>query len=193
MFFRSTWSSSQCVDYMVGYWYSSLYGYSSLPQSKFCRETNQNDRCSIIRCCFQYCVSIKIEFFRCFSIYFFSMFFVLHANVCGTNIPHHGHSHGGGDYEHLEDNNPEHLHDYKDDGGNNHNHSHNDKNATGKDNSLTGQAGSEKKPEKVSSKYELSDNINVRAAIVHVIGDFLQSVGVLVAAILIKINVCSKK
>ena len=24
------------------------------------------------------------------------MFFVLHANVCGQSIPHHGHSHGDG-------------------------------------------------------------------------------------------------
>jgi zinc transporter 2 len=142
------------------------------------------------------------------------MFFVLHANVCGTNIPHHGHSHGGGGYERLEDTNHGHAqeashghshegsnhgHSHEGDNhghsheGDNHGHSHNDKDATRKDIPLTSQAASEKKLEKISSKHELSDNINVRAAIVHVIGDFVQSIGVLVAAILIKINVCSKK
>jgi Co/Zn/Cd efflux system component len=43
---------------------------------------------------------------------------------------------------------------------------------------------------KVASKQ--SKNINVQAAIIHVIGDFVQSVGVLVAAILIKIKVWKK-
>lgn len=32
-------------------------------------------------------------------------------------------------------------------------------------------------------------NINIRAAVIHVIGDFIQSIGVLIAAIVIKLNV----
>lgn len=36
-----------------------------------------------------------------------------------------------------------------------------------------------------------NDNINIRAAVIHVIGDFIQSVGVLIAAIIIYINVSS--
>ena len=40
-----------------------------------------------------------------------------------------------------------------------------------------------------TSEKKKSKNINVRAAIIHIIGDFVQSVGVLIAAILIKIKV----
>lgn len=36
---------------------------------------------------------------------------------------------------------------------------------------------------------ETQGNINVRAAVIHVLGDFIQSIGVLIAAIIIKINV----
>lgn len=36
---------------------------------------------------------------------------------------------------------------------------------------------------------EKQGNINVRAAVIHVLGDFIQSIGVLVAAIIIKLNV----
>lgn len=39
---------------------------------------------------------------------------------------------------------------------------------------------------------EEKQNINLRAAVIHVIGDFVQSVGVLVAAIIIKMNVSIK-
>lgn len=86
------------------------------------------------------------------------MFFVLHANVCGQSIPHHGHSHG-------------HHHHH-------HNHSHSSESLIV--DAVSGHA----------HESRLSENINVRAAIVHVIGDFVQSIGVLVAAILIKIKVC---
>jgi len=40
----------------------------------------------------------------------------------------------------------------------------------------------------IASEEILSKNINVKAAMIHVIGDFVQSIGVLVAAILIKIK-----
>jgi len=44
--------------------------------------------------------------------------------------------------------------------------------------------------EDVSKQSIGSQNINIKAAMVHVIGDFIQSIGVLIAAILIKVNVC---
>jgi Co/Zn/Cd efflux system component len=85
------------------------------------------------------------------------MFFVLHANVCGQSLPHHGHSHG----DHH-----------------GHTHSHADE-------SLSVEIASGGHNHEI-----VSQNINVRAAIIHVIGDFVQSLGVLFAAILIKIKVC---
>lgn len=94
------------------------------------------------------------------------MFFVLHANVCGHGLPHHGHSHDHGSHAHLHDSN--------------HHHSHSDDSLI-----VDVVSGDEPTP-------SLSDNINVRAAIIHVIGDFVQSIGVLFAAILIKIKVCSR-
>ena len=95
------------------------------------------------------------------------MFFVLHANVCGHGLPHHGHSHGFGSHAHLHESNDHHSR---------------------SDDSLTVD---------VISGHEhtrtLSQNINVRAAVIHVIGDFFQSIGVLLAAILIKIKVCRRQ
>ena len=43
--------------------------------------------------------------------------------------------------------------------------------------------------EQVSKPKKPTKNINVQAAIIHVIGDFVQSVGVLCAAILIQFKV----
>ena len=91
----------------------------------------------------------------------FRMFFVLHANICGQAIPHHGHSHLG-HHEHSHGNQSLVVDIVSD-------HHHHHENAV--------------KPS-ISSK-----NINVQAALIHVIGDFVQSVGVLLAAILIKIKV----
>jgi Co/Zn/Cd efflux system component len=106
------------------------------------------------------------------------MFFVLHANVCGQSIPHHGHSHGG-NHGHSHGGSHGHSHD------GNHNHSHNDE-------SLSVDIISTQNLEEVSKERQSSKNINVQAAMIHVIGDFVQSVGVLVAAILIKIKVWKK-
>jgi zinc transporter 2 len=86
------------------------------------------------------------------------MFFVLHANTCGNSISHHGHSHRG-----------------------NHGHSHND-------DVLVVDNTSRHNHEDVVKQTISLNNINVQAAIIHVIGDFVQSVGVLLAAILIKIK-----
>lgn len=40
-----------------------------------------------------------------------------------------------------------------------------------------------------SSCYNKDKNINVRAAIIHVMGDFIQSIGVFVSAVIIKFHV----
>lgn len=80
------------------------------------------------------------------------MFFVLHANACGSSLSHHGHSHHG--------------------------HSHDDQSI------VVDIVGGHNHDNVAKS----SKNINVQAAIIHVIGDFVQSVGVLIAAILIKIK-----
>ncbi len=103
-----------------------------------------------------------------FILFFRRMFFVLHSNTCGDSIPHHGHSHG---------NNHGHSHDR------NHNHSHHDE-------SLVVDVVSGHSHEQVSEQSTSAKNINVKAAMIHVIGDFVQSIGVLFAAILIKIKVC---
>jgi zinc transporter 2 len=62
----------------------------------------------------------------------------------------------------------------------NHNHSHGDESLI-VDVVSSGHSHEQSTPAK---------NINVKAAMIHVIGDFVQSVGVLFAAILIKIKVC---
>ncbi|CAF3322195.1 unnamed protein product [Rotaria socialis] len=107
----------------------------------------------------------------CGVVFNIVMFFVLHADVCGTSLPH-GHSHG---------HNHSHSH------GHDHDHSSDDtlENVDTMINSsplvaniVTGQRRERAK--------KTTKNINVRAAIIHVIGDFVQSVGVLCAAILIK-------
>jgi Co/Zn/Cd efflux system component len=111
------------------------------------------------------------------------MFFILHANVCGSNsIPHHGHSHGGGGHGHSHG------------GGHEHAHGESPENTDTSINAeplvveiVTGENG-----QQVLKERKPTNNINVRAAIIHVIGDFIQSVGVLCAAILIHFKVYLK-
>lgn len=98
------------------------------------------------------------------------MFFTLHAEICGKSVPHHGHSHEG---------NHGHSH------GNNHENIHTIINTDPLvAHIVTGEDGEHVLKPKTSTK-----NINIRAAIIHVIGDFVQSVGVLCAAILIHFKV----
>ncbi|CAF3645255.1 unnamed protein product [Adineta steineri] len=106
----------------------------------------------------------------CGVVFNIIMFFTLHANMCGTSVPHHGHSHGG------------HHH--------GHSHSHNDSHDSTSTiintepivaDIIVGQVG-----DQIVKHKKPTTNINIRAAIIHVIGDFVQSVGVLCAAILIK-------
>ena len=98
------------------------------------------------------------------------MFFVLHANVCGKTVLHHGHSHGS---------------------SHEHSHSENCQNTNVHNNTSASDVDiiTDENQEQVLQPKKSSKNINVRAAIIHVIGDFVQSVGVLCAAIIIKFKV----
>ncbi len=128
----------------------------------------------------QYCVGMNYGLMIIYKpkiFLFCRMFFVLHANVCGTALPHHGHSHGGGhDHSH-----------------NHHGHSH-DESPESTDASINAQAVvvdiiNEQDGVQVVKRKKQTKNLNVRAAIIHVIGDFVQSVGVLCAAVLIHFKV----
>ena len=125
------------------------------------------------------------------------MFFTLHSNACGNSLPHHGHSHGGShghghSHGHSHDDHHEDSHDDDDDDHHGHSHSeahgngHTAINADPTDVEIIASRDAEKKSK---------GNINVRAAMIHVIGDFVQSVGVLCASILIyfKVNFISSK
>lgn len=98
------------------------------------------------------------------------MFSVLHGDVCGAGVSHHGHSHGNGN-----------------------GHSHEKEHYTSTDTIVPAEPSNDDtvSQQERASQRSPSHNINVHAAIIHLIGDFVQSVGVLIAAILIKINVCS--
>lgn len=89
----------------------------------------------------------------------FRMFALLHVDLCGGFISHHGHSHG---------------------------HKHNEPHETelSVNNNLIN-LDNERNFQPTKPK----ENINIRAAIIHTIGDFIQSIGVLIAAILIKVKV----
>ena len=93
------------------------------------------------------------------------MYFILHTNKCfnGIELSHHGHSHSGD--------------------GHGHSHSVNSEN-----HSSTVEKRNCDEPEE-SDKNDDTSNINIRAAAIHVIGDFIQSLGVLIAAIIIRIKV----
>ncbi|CAF3383334.1 unnamed protein product [Rotaria socialis] len=95
----------------------------------------------------------------CGVIFNIVMFLILHLDMCGRLIPHHGHSHAD-----------------------KHNHSHED------ESSIDNHLHSRNREQQPSQLVKSSNNINIRAAIIHTIGDFVQSIGVLVAAILIKID-----
>jgi zinc transporter 2 len=115
--------------------------------------------------------NIKMFFF---FISIFRMFFVLHANVCGKSLPHHGHSHENG-----------HGHSHGGDHGVTHDDSHNNTDTSINAEPLVVDIATGQSPARTPKQ----KNINVRAAIIHVIGDFVQSVGVLCAAILIYFKV----
>ncbi|XP_063824998.1 proton-coupled zinc antiporter SLC30A2-like isoform X3 [Ostrinia nubilalis] len=80
--------------------------------------------------------------------------------VMGLTLHQHGHSHGGG-----------------------HGHSHGGSNPVL--NNKKDRSGDSDAESSTSHAHEHGENINVRAAFIHVLGDFLQSFGVLIAAIVI--------
>ncbi|XP_028161399.1 zinc transporter 2-like isoform X3 [Ostrinia furnacalis] len=81
--------------------------------------------------------------------------------VMGLTLHQHGHSHGGGG----------------------HGHSHGGSNPVL--NNKKDRSGDSDAESSASHAHEHGENINVRAAFIHVLGDFLQSFGVLIAAIVI--------
>ena len=105
---------------------------------------------------------------------------VLHGGIFNCSIAHnhshfglsHGHSHG-------DDNGP---HD------NNYPHSNRDNEQYSGTISANGVQSSHNVPG-VKVKSKENRNINVRAALIHVLGDLIQSVGVLIAAYIIKYKV----
>jgi zinc transporter 2 len=105
----------------------------------------------------------------------------------GCTLHQHGHSHGGGG------------------GGHGHGHGHSHGAAAKPSEAIVNGgfrssrddiegAGNESSSEEScsSSQTHVKQNINVRAAYIHVIGDFLQSVGVFAAAIVIYFEVKRK-
>ena len=84
-----------------------------------------------------------------------------HDHGHGHHHHHHGHSHSHGPSDH-DHHDHQHDHDHDHDIEHSHKHSH-----------------------KHSHHEEEAENINIRAAVVHVIGDLLQSIGVIIAALLI--------
>jgi len=103
------------------------------------------------------------------------MFLVLHINVCGKSVPHHGHSHGNG-----------HGHSHGGGHGDSHGEEHENTDTIINAEPLVVDIVTGQDREEVINARKPKKNINVRAAIIHVIGDFVQSVGVLCAALLIK-------
>lgn len=120
------------------------------------------------------------------------MFFTLHSNACGNALPHHGHSHGGGSHGHSHGASHEHEHDdhHGHSHDDHHGHSHGEAHGHG-DTSINADPTDVEIIASTNAKKKDKGNINVRAAMIHVIGDFVQSVGVLCASILIYFKVCS--
>jgi len=107
-----------------------------------------------------------------------------HHHPPGTSCPGHGHDHD---------------HDHHHDHGHAHDHSHNDAKPNTKKVDKSGvytelleegehKHSHEHNEDKKPTKKKANDNINVRAAFIHIIGDIIQSIGVLIAAIIIKIE-----
>lgn len=97
-----------------------------------------------------------------------------HSHGGGAHGSGHGHSHNGGSshgHSHNHDEDNSHGHD---DHSGDHTHSHEH-----------GNGDVEQQKQYSSSAHKGKGNINVRAAFIHVLGDFFQSLGVLIAALVI--------
>ena len=91
----------------------------------------------------------------------------------------HGHSHGLGGHSHGSDNHSEDSHNHND-------HSHNGPEQQQTIVTVDGVASGDMDSHHHSHEEAPGKNINVRAAFVHVIGDLLQSIGVLIASYIIR-------
>lgn len=153
----------------------------------------------------------------CGVVFNIIMYFILHTNSCfkGVEIKHHGHSHSGDGHGHGHShahNSHGHSHGTKfraKSNSNPHSTPITDKNRTNQSlpitysdfaisphstntGDVTRAIVIEDCSDKISNPIpeELDEsNINLRAAAIHVIGDFIQSVGVLIAAIIIYFKV----
>ncbi len=100
--------------------------------------------------------------------------------MCAVLGHGHGHSHGGEGHGHSH-------------GG--HGHSHGGHGRKKQDSSADAEEGNsllsrfKRRLKRKKKKQESSENINVRAAFVHVIGDLIQSIGVVIAGYIIWIRV----
>lgn len=101
----------------------------------------------------------------------------------GLTLHQHGHGHGD-ESEKLVHGSHTHSHSHK----SNHTHSHSHKSKDTYDSINDGEQTMKKATTHVNHGSHSHDNINVRAAFIHVLGDLIQSVGVLVAAIIIFIK-----
>jgi zinc transporter 2 len=119
----------------------------------------------------------------CGVVFNIIMYFVLHTNYLFGNVglKHHGHSHDSGEghgHSHSVHKTDNHGHSHGD--ADNHGHSHGDADNHGH---------SHDAETELIENTDDSTNINLRAAAIHVIGDFIQSIGVLIAAIIIYFKV----
>ena len=101
---------------------------------------------------------------------------------------HHGHSHGHDQHGHDHHGDDHHGHDHHDDDHHGHDH-HGHSHGGGGNQVININADEEDIEVKMSSVKKLAQNINVRAAFIHVIGDLIQSVGVVIAGYIIKFEV----
>ena len=107
------------------------------------------------------------------------MFYNFDLYSMGCSLHQHGHTHGGGSsHSHGSDSSaPQHGHSHGSDGSTPHGHSHGESNGVETDYEAQARA--------ISEEAKRRENINVRAAFIHVIGDFIQSLGVFIAALII--------
>lgn len=127
----------------------------------------------------------------CGVVFNIIMFIVLDTNVCFSGLKHHGHSHSDTTGDSVE-----HGHSHSND---DHGHSHSNGDHGHSHAIETSYQNNQQQPVVIDCPPTASDkkekekkhkgNINLRAAAIHVIGDFIQSVGVLIAAIVIYIKV----
>lgn len=109
---------------------------------------------------------------------------------------HDGHSHG---HDHSHGHGHSHSHDHND--SHSHSHSHNDENPDShkeeekktllEDHSHSYDEESQTPtipPQNNLSSIKVSENANIRAAMIHILGDLLQSVGVIIASLIIYLN-----